>query len=325
MTAGATARAGRSGPDQPVVTAVLRKLLRAALARTFDADLPVTTQRHRLEVVARLMLPPRSASFRDAQLGNVPGTWTETSGVPGTGTSVLYLHGGGYCVGSPRTHRALTGHLAARTGALVYAPDYRLAPEHACPAAIDDAVAAYCGWLASGLDPRHLVIAGDSAGGGLAVATTLRLRDQGLPLPHALVLFSPWVDLSLRDFDASVPGELMLRRPWIEQCARSYLGGRPGTDPWASPLYADLRGLPRTLIQVGTDEVLLPDSRRLSERLTASGVTASLEEYPGRWHVFQANAGMLRDADRALDAVARFIAATRGQAFPRNRTGFPDQ
>ena len=101
----------------------------------------------------------------------------------------------------------------------------------------------------------------------------------------------------------------MLTRPWIEQCARSYLGGRPGTDPWASPLYADLRGLPRTLIQVGTDEVLLPDSRRLRERLTASGVAAVLEEYPGRWHVFQANAGVLRDADRALDAVDRFVAA----------------
>jgi monoterpene epsilon-lactone hydrolase len=308
--AGAAVRAGHAGLDQPVVTAVLRRVLRAALARTFDAGLPVATQRRRLEAVTRLMLPPRSAAFRGATLGEVPGTWTEADGASDAGTGVLYLHGGGYCVGSSRTHRALTGHLAARTGALVYAPDYRLAPEHPCPAAIEDAVAAYRGWLALGVDPRLLVIAGDSAGGGLAVATTLRLRDEGLPLPQALVLFSPWVDLALADFDESVPGEIMLKRPWIEECARSYLGGRPGTDPRASPLYADLRGLPRTLIQAGTDEVLLPDSRRLRERLTASGVTAVFEEYPRRWHVFQANAGVLRDADRALDSVARFIAST---------------
>jgi acetyl esterase/lipase len=302
--------ATRAGPDQPAVTAVLRTVLRVALGRTLDARLPVETQRRRLEAVAKLMLPPGSAVFRDAPLGGVPGTWTEAGGTSAVGPCILYLHGGGYCVGSPRTHAALTGHLAARTRARVYAPDYRLAPEHPCPAAIDDAVAAYRGWLAEGTDPRRLVIAGDSAGGGLALAAALRLRDEGLPLPRALVLFSPWVDLALAQFDDACRGEIMLTRRWVEQCARAYLGSRPGTDPAASPLHADLRGLPRTLIQVGTDEVLLPDSRRLRERLADSRVAVTLEEYPRRWHVFQSSAGVLRDADRALDSVARFVAAS---------------
>jgi acetyl esterase/lipase len=220
---------------------------------------------------------------------------------------ILYLHGGGYCVGSPATHRAVTGHLAKRCAARVFVPDYRLAPEHRFPAAVDDAVAAYRGLLAEGILPSDIAIAGDSAGGGLAVAAALRLRELGQPLPRALVLFSPWVDLTLEHTPESVPGEVMLGLPWVRWCARAYVGRAEARHGLVSPLHAELAGLPATLVQAGTDEILHGDSLRLRDRLQAAGVPVGYEEYPRRWHVFQANAGVLADADRALDGVARFI------------------
>jgi acetyl esterase/lipase len=220
---------------------------------------------------------------------------------------ILYLHGGGYTTGSPRTHRALTGHLAVRCGARLFVPDYRLAPEHPFPAGLGDAVTAYRGLLGAGVGPGEIVIAGDSAGGGLAVATALRLRELGQPLPRALVLFSPLADLAREYPDVPPRGEVMLTPPWLRECARAYVAAGDPRDPLISPVSADLQGLPPTLIQVGTDELLLPDSRHLSERLQSAGVRAELHEFPGRWHVFQASAGVLADADRALDEVARFI------------------
>jgi acetyl esterase/lipase len=212
-------------------------------------------------------------------------------------------------VGSPATHRALTGHLARRCKARVFAADYRLAPEHPFPAAIEDAVAACAGLLEEGYAPRELVLAGDSAGGGLCVATALKLREAGLPQPGALVLFSPWTDLSLEQLGEPPPGEAMITRSWTSECAGFYLAGRDAHEPLASPVFADLRGLPRTLVQVGTDELLRPDSERMHARLLAAGVTSRLGVYPRRWHVFQMHAGVLRDADRALDEVATFLAA----------------
>ena len=170
-------------------------------------------------------------------------------------------------------------------------------------------MAAFRGLLAGGIEPRDVVMGGDSAGGGLAVAAALRLRELGLPLPRALVLFSPWVDLSLDPLPPVPPGEVVLNLPWITQCARAYLARADARHPLASPLYADLAGLPPVLVQVGTDEILLGDSRRLHQQLRSAGVAVSYEEYPRRWHVFQANAGVLADADRALDSVARFIGA----------------
>ena len=291
---------------QALVAGVLRGLLRVTLKRTFRADLPWAQQRSRMLKVTRLTLPPRGTRFQAGTCGGVPGEWAESRRAAQPSLTFLYLHGGGYCVGSPVTHRALTGHLAARCNARVFAADYRLAPEHPFPAAVDDAVAACRGLLAAGVDARDLVIAGDSAGGGLAVATALRLRELGQPMPRALVLFSPWTDLSLERAPPPPPGEIMLTLPWITECARAYVAAGDPHDALASPVNADLGGLPPTLVQVGTDEILLGDSRRLHERLQAAGVTTRLEEYPRRWHVFQVNAGVLADADRALDSVAAF-------------------
>lgn len=293
--------------DQRWIAAVLRLVLRTTLQRTFRAGLPVEQQRARLRRVTRLTLPPRGASFTEATVGGVPGEWVRARRHERPSLTLLYLHGGGYTTGSPATHRALTGHLAARCDARVFAADYRLAPEHPFPAALDDAVAAWRGLLGEGLDAGRIAIAGDSAGGGLAVAAALRLRELGEPMPRALVLFSPWVDLTLERLAPAPPGEVMLTMPWVRECARGYAAGTSCRHPLISPIEADLEGLPPTLVQVGTDELLLPDSRRLCERLRAARVPVELSEFPGRWHVFQANAGVLADADRALEAVGRFL------------------
>jgi acetyl esterase/lipase len=298
--------AGES-PAQRLIAAAFRFVLRATLSRTFRAGLSVEQQRRRLRQVTRLTLPPRAASFTAATLGGVPGEWVGARDDSRPSLAVLYLHGGGYTTGSPATHRALTGHLAAHCGARVFAADYRLAPEHPFPAALDDAVAAWRGLQGEGRDAGAIAIAGDSAGGGLAVATALRLRELGEPLPRALVLFSPWVDLSLDQLPPAPPGEVMLTLPWVRACAQSYAASADPRHPLISPVGADLRGLPPTLIQVGTDELLLPDSRRLQACLQSAGVNSQLQEFPRRWHVFQANAGVLADADRALEAVGRFL------------------
>jgi monoterpene epsilon-lactone hydrolase len=296
-------------PGQRLVAGILRSVLRMTLGRTFVAGLPVETQRQRLRMVTRLTLPPRGSRFEFASCGGVPGEWARIFGAAGAPITFLYLHGGGYCTGSPSTHRAITGHLAKLCGASVFTPDYRLAPEHPFPAALDDAVDAFAGLIDQGTDPGRIVIAGDSAGGGLSLATVLRLRELARPMPRALVLFSPWVDLALEQTGPSPPGEAMLNLAWVSECARAYVADGDTRQPLVSPIGADLRGLPPTLLQVGTDELLLNDSRRLRVRLRDDGVRVSYEEYPRRWHVFQANAGVLADANRALESVARFVEA----------------
>ena len=220
---------------------------------------------------------------------------------------MLYLHGGAYCVGSPRTHRSITGNLALRSGARVFAADYRLAPEHPFPAAVDDAASSCMGLLDAGVPAGRIVLAGDSAGGGLSVAAALRLRELGRPRPAGLVLFSPWADLTHRPPAPAPAGETMLTREMINESAARYLGGRDPRDPLASPVFGDLSGLPPALIQVGTDELLLGDSEGLQTRFRQAGVESILQVYARRWHVFQMHAGVLADSDRALDEAAAFV------------------
>ena len=289
------------------VAAVLRFALRRLLLPTFRADRPIARQRIRLERIARLTLPPRGLRTEARVCGGVRGEWNHATGAPQPTAAILYLHGGAYCVGGPTTHRAVAGTLARLAGAAVFVADYRLAPEHPFPAAVDDTVAAYRGLLEHGFTPAQTAIAGDSAGGGLAVATALRLRELGDPLPAALVAFSPWVDLGAPDRGPVPSGEVMVTPPWVAECARLYLAGCDPRAPLASPIHGELGGLPPTLVQVGTDELLLSDARRLHAALIAAGVPSRLEEYPRRWHVFQAHAGVLADADRALERVARFL------------------
>jgi epsilon-lactone hydrolase len=297
----------RPGGLQTLISALLRAVMRTMLLPAFSPRRSIADQRRRIGFVTRLTLPARGIDFTTVTCNAVPGEFAHVRDRAESSGTVLYLHGGAYCLGSPVTHRAITSHLARRAAAAVFAADYRLAPEHPFPAALEDAVAAYRGLLAQGCSPARMALVGDSAGGGLAVALALRLRQLGEPLPAALVLLSPWVDLGRPDRGPVPPGEVMISLPWIDECARLYLGGTDPAEPLASPINGDLRGLPPVLLQVGTDEILLQDSQRLLQALTQAGVKAELQQYPRRWHVFQASAGVLADADLALDRAARFL------------------
>jgi acetyl esterase/lipase len=222
---------------------------------------------------------------------------------------ILYLHGGGYTAMSPRTHRSLTSRLATWSDASLFALDYRLAPEHPFPAAVDDAVAAYRALIAAGMHASRIAVAGDSAGGGLALALLLVLRDAGDQLPAGAVLFSPWTDLaatgkSIVDNDATDP---LFFGSWVGRQARHYLGNTPATNPLASPVYADLTGLPALLIQVSDCEVLLDDSRRVAENATRSGVATTLRIWHGVPHGWQIFAPILPEGSDALRESGLFI------------------
>lgn len=299
--------------------ALIRTSLKWLLKPAFSPRVPIGVQRRWLLALSRSTRMPPGVTVEAGTLGGVPGTWSRSTQAPGHPPGVvLYLHGGAYCIGSAATHRALTARLARVTGLPVFSLDYRLAPEHRHPAALDDALAA-CRALARGdgdgdgdgncNGARPFVLAGDSAGGGLALSTALALRDSGGPTPAALVLLSPWVDLVLHDAPvAEPPGEAMLSVDWAAACAAHYLGtATPADDPQVSPLRADLRGLPPTLIQAGTDELLHAQALQLDAALQTAAVDVRCEVTTGRWHVFQTHAGILRSADEALDRIAQFV------------------
>jgi epsilon-lactone hydrolase len=228
--------------------------------------------------------------------------------------TILYLHGGGYYFCSPQSHRSITFGLAPRAGADVFSLDYRLAPEHPFPAAVDDALAAYRQLLAAGRPAASIVIAGDSAGGGLALATLVALRDAGDPLPAGAVLYSPWTDLattgaSFRSNDGRDP---MFRGDVFARIAPLYLGTASATHPYASPVYADLRGLPPLFMLVGSTETLLDDTLRVADRARAAGVSVECEVARGQPHVWPIYAPFMPEARRALDDTARFVRRVTG-------------
>ena len=282
-----TRETGGAAPTrgQKLLAATLRGSLSVLLKPAFLSRSPVALQRQWLAALSRTTLPAR--------------------GVPRRGT-VLYLHGGGYVSGGPVTHRALTSHLAKLADASVAVADYRLAPEHPFPAALDDAHRAYLALLEKGHAPERLAVAGDSAGGGLTLALLQRLRDEGQPLPACALMFSPWVDLTLTETPPTVPGEAMLNRQWLAFAAEAYAGEQRGS-AGASPLLSNLDGLPPLLIQTGSDEILANDSERLAEALDRADCDARYQRYPGRWHVFQLHAGLLHDADLALAECRDFL------------------
>ncbi|MFE9568465.1 alpha/beta hydrolase [Streptomyces sp. NPDC006692] len=230
-------------------------------------------------------------------------------GGPRAGT-VLYFHGGGFVFGSPRTALSLTGSLVARTGFRAFSVDYRLAPEHPFPAAIDDTLNAYRALLDSGQDPSAIVFAGDSAGGGLAVTTALAARDAGLPLPAAILGFSAGLDATRtgRSMDTKAGVDPIFTREGLDHTGAMYLAGQDPQQPLLSPaVLADLTGFPPMLLQVGANEMLLDDSTRLAARAEAAGVDVVLDVTAGVPHVFQAYTGVLDEADEALDRAALFL------------------
>lgn len=261
-----------------------------------------------MEAMTGMLPPPEGISFEAVDANGVPAEWTQVEGAPVT-THLLYLHGGGYVIGSPRTHRNLVGRLVRASGARALSVDYRLAPEHAFPAAVEDAVSAWRWLLDQGAAPERSAIGGDSAGGGLTAATLLALRDRGLPLPGVALLLSPWVDLegTGESMTARADQDPMVQKDGLLQMAAFYLNGQDARAPLASPLHADLAGLPPLVIQVGTAETLYDDATRFAEKAKAAGVEVALEPWEDMIHVFQAFAGMLPEADEAIARLAEHL------------------
>ena len=252
-------------------------------------------------------LSTRGLSVEPTSRGGVSGEWITLQGA-GRGV-VLYIHGGGYVACSAATHRPITAALARLTSLRVFSLEYRLAPEHRYPAALDDAFDAYRWLLGQGLDGPDIALAGDSAGGGLVLSTLLRVRDADLPAPACAVCFSPWTDMA--GTGASVLSNddrcAMFRPASIAQFAPAYLGTASPREPYASPVFADLRGLPPLLLQVGSTELLLDDSRRVHEKIRAAGGASRLEVYEDVPHCWQMLDGFVPEARAALAEAAEFV------------------
>jgi phosphinothricin tripeptide acetyl hydrolase len=286
------------------------EMLSAFLAESGVATGTVAERRAALDQSAQGSPPPGGVSVEAVTLGGRPAERITPEGTE-TDSTVLYLHGGGYCSGSLDTHRQLAAHIAVASGSTVALLDYRLAPEDPFPAAVTDASSAYRDLLGSGTDPARMAVAGDSAGGGLTMATLLALRSGGDPLPAAAVCLSPWVDLtqSAPSYDSLADVDPMVSRVGLDEMARCYLGESDPRAELASPLFADLAGLPPVLIEVGSHEVLLDDATGLADRLRASGGTVTLTVWPELIHVFQAfPAEVIPEADLSIAAVGSFLA-----------------
>jgi acetyl esterase/lipase len=282
----------------------------AALRSGVGPDLtqPADVARRQFEDMLATLPAPEGIDFERSTLAGVPAIWSRSQGAS-EGRVLLYLHGGGYVIGDAWAYRSLWSGLASRAGVLGVGLDYRLAPEHPFPAAVEDAVAAYGAILDSGRPPGSIVLAGDSAGGGLAVATLLEARRRGLPMPAAALLISPWADLSHSGASIAEKADEdpSLTLAGLANCARQYLDGRPASEPLASPVNADLTGLPPLLIQVGSVEILLDDAVRLARKSGAQGVDVRLEIWPGMPHVWHAFAFMLDEGAEAADQAAAFL------------------
>jgi monoterpene epsilon-lactone hydrolase len=240
--------------------------------------------------------------------GGIPAEWVTTAESVEERV-IYYLHGGGYVAGSINTHRELASRLARAAKARVLLIDYRLAPEHPFPTAVEDAVTGYHWLMSRGVKPARVTIAGESAGGGLSVATLVALRDALEPLPAAAVTVSPWADMEAlgKSMVSRAAADPLLQRDMLLEMARNYLGNADPRTPLASPIHADLAGLPPLLIQVGTAEVLYDDARRLAERAESAGVEVVLEPWEDMIHMWPAFAAMLPEGQQAIDRIGEFV------------------
>lgn len=271
-------------------------------------ELDIPRERAVLEGYTKVFKPLGKAEVTRLDADGVPAAWIVPSGLE-TKRTILYLHGGGYNAGSINSHLPLTSSLAVEARARVLAIDYRLAPEHLFPAAVEDAQTAYQWLLKESISPRHIAVAGDSAGGGLTLSLLVSLRDKGLPLPAAAVCLSPWTDLTCsgESWKTNAKIDFMLKKVTTVKAAKLYVRDADPRSPLASPLFADPAGLPPLLIQVGSEEVLLSDSTQIAEKARLAGVDVTLENWKGMQHVWQYSAGMLPEARQAIKRIGEFI------------------
>ena len=284
---------------------IMRAVVRVVIKPVLSDRVSPQRQRSIVDGLARTAVLPKGTRVEPGQLGARRADRIVTA-ASNPDHALLYLHGGGYTVGSLTSHRSPAAHLAHTAGVVAHLLDYRLAPEHPYPAAVEDAVAAYRALLAQGLPAERILVAGDSAGGALALALVLRLRAEDVPLPRAIALISPWVDLRLDGLaDVDDP---MLSRGWLERCARDYAGADLAR-PEVSPLLADLTGLPPMLVHGTSDEILIDDVERLVDRARDAGVDVTYQRLDGLWHVAHLYAGMMRESTEAVTAMGRWLRA----------------
>lgn len=279
------------------------RLIRYGLKPILSPFVPFKLRRLLLQSARWMQSKPKDVSRRQVKLGEIR-TYHVTALSPDHLT-ILYLHGGGYVFGGLYTHQALVDEIAHTGNCSVYMPDYRLAPEHPFPAALDDALASYQALLKQGIDASSIVFAGDSAGGGLALALALHCKELALPQPRALVLFSPWVDLtlSLPSYQHRRNRDPMLSPSGLESCAQAYCATTDPSYPLCSPLFADLEELPPIIIQVGSEEILYDDAIALHDRALNAGVTSELTVFPQLWHDFQLQVNKLPEANQAIISI----------------------
>ena len=253
--------------------------------------------------------------YEPFQMDHMKAEWIISVDKPDTNRVLLYFHGGGYATGSINTHRAHISQLVMHSGIKALMIDYRLAPENKFPAAVDDAVYAYEWLLKNNYLPDRIAFGGDSAGGGLTVATLLYLRDQNKPLPKCAICMSPWLDLTQSgdSFNTKEKIEPMLVKEAMPVWAANYLGEADARSSYASPLFGELNGLPPIYIQVGTDEILLDDSVRFAQKAQAAGAPVTIDTYPGYFHVFQAFFRILKTAREANKKLAAFLVQQIGE------------
>lgn len=265
---------------------------------------------------AGLSVPvPEGVAIEPASAGGVPGIWAKPAGAR-DGAAMLYLHGGGYIIGSTNSHRHMVAAIAKAAAVNVLALDYRLGPESAFPAALEDAIAGYQHLLGLGIPASQLTIGGDSAGGGLTIAVLLALRDRSIPLPAAAVCLSPWVDLTATagTYTTKAAVDPICNLKQITDMANGYLQGQDAKAPYASPLFADLQGLPPLLVHVGTEEVLLDDSLQFTGRARQAGVNVTLEVWDEMIHVWHFFFAALREGREAIEGIGKFVRARTASA-----------
>lgn len=290
-------------PDDALVK--VKELLRERGKR---AVLPLDERRAMMDRNSEVFPLPTGVEVESIEINGLKADWNVPTGMSG-GPVLLYFHGGGYVQGSPLSHRHMTGRLALEANLRVLSVDYAMAPEHVFPAAVNDGLKSYRWLLDQGVPPGQIALAGDSAGGGLAVATMMMARDSDLPLPNCAVLLCPWTDLTCAtgSYQTRAAVDPMTTEAGLKAMAEIYLGGADPKEPLASPNFGNLKGLPPLYIQVGNDEVLLDDARHLANRAGEQGVGVRLDVVEDMFHVWQAFYQMLPQADDALIKIGAYL------------------